>query len=272
MKKNKLRHFLLLFVAAPILLVAYANCGSGFTPLSLNEEGRIKQVAGEDPLFSYAWHLLNVGQIVFAQEAGTTGNDLNLQEAWRDQFFGQGIQIRISDDGIEDSHEDLHNNYNYSNQSRNYLLPYPYVSRDAPPSGEGDNHGTSVAGLAAALGWNSLGSRGVASQASIACANFLSDSVTQTSAKQVDQASGDFDISSMSWGVSQNSISSPDSNYEAQLRYAITNKRNGRGANFVKAAGNDFVVLCNNSSSAYCIGNSNFDQTIPILTPSLWPR
>lgn len=212
-----------------------------------------------DPLFKYAWHLNNTGQTVFASTPATAGFDLNLTNTWKQQLYGKGVQIQISDDGLEDSHEDLKANFPYLNQSKDYTLSSPYTSTVAAPISADDNHGTAVAGLVAAVGWNNSGSLGVAPKAHLTIANFLSGSVSQTTAQYLDQASGDFDISNMSWGIRQNTISPIDLTYSAQLKSMVTTKRNGKGALFVKAAGNDFAVHCNGSTTAYCIGNSNFD-------------
>ncbi len=217
-------------------------------------------IALEDPLYKYSWHLSNTGQSVFATTPATAGFDLKLQNTWKSQIFGNGILVQISDDGLEDTHEDLKPNFPYLNQSKNYTLSSPYTSTVAGPIAANDNHGTAVAGLVAAAGWNGVGSRGVAPRAHLTIANFLSGSVTQTLAKLLDQASGDFDISNMSWGEIQNTISGVSATYTAQLLSMVTTKRNGKGAIFTKAAGNNFLVLCNGSASSYCIGNSNFDS------------
>lgn len=215
--------------------------------------------APNDPLLKYAWHLFNTGQAVFAAAPATAGFDLNLTSTWGSQIFGSGIQIQVSDDGLEDTHEDLKANFPYLNKSKNYTLASPYTSTVSAPVHSEDNHGTAVAGLIAAAGWNDLGTRGVSPKAQLTIANFLSLSITQTTAKYLDQASGDFDISNMSWGTTQNTITPLDSTYEAQLKSMVTTKRNGKGAIFVKASGNNFAVLCNGSGATYCIGNSNFD-------------
>lgn len=213
-----------------------------------------------DPLLKYAWHLYNTGQKVFASQAGTTGVDLQLTKTWGQKIYGNGVLVQVSDDGLEDSHEDLVANFPYLNQSKNYTLASPYTSTTAPPQAAADNHGTCVAGLIAAAANNGHGSIGVAPKAHLIATNFLSGSVSQTEARFLDQADGDFDISNMSWGTTQNTLNTFDTSYSAQLKYMVTTKRGGKGALFVKAAGNDYVVLCNGSSSNYCIGNSGFDS------------
>jgi subtilisin-like proprotein convertase family protein len=212
-----------------------------------------------DPLTKYAWHILNTGQNIFATTPAVSGNDLNLIKTWSNKIYGKNIWIQISDDGLEDTHEDLQANFSYFNTSKNYTLASPFTATTSRPIASTDNHGTCVAGLAAAVGGNKFGSSGIAPRARLSIANFLSDSVTQTTAKYLDQATGDFDISNMSWGTTQNTLTALDSTYNAQIKSLISTKRSGLGTIFVKAAGNNYAVLCNGSSTVYCIGNSNFD-------------
>jgi len=256
MRRTKVEQTFKFVLVGLISLALTTSCGMGKF-----ESGSTSLVnsSAEDPLLRYAWHISNTGQSVFAASPATAGYDLNLAATWAAQIYGKGIWIQISDDGLEDTHEDLHDNFPYLNFSKNYTASSPYTSTTAPPQSTTDTHGTSVSGLAAAVGWNGLGSRGVAPKAHLTIANFLSSAVTQTTAKYLDQANGNFDISNMSWGTTQNSISALDTSYSSQLQSAVTNKRNGKGTIFVKAAGNDFAVLCNGSTTAYCIGNANFD-------------
>lgn len=214
---------------------------------------------GPDPLFKYAWHLSNTGQQVFATAPAVSGIDLNLKTTWAQGIEGNGILVQVSDDGVEDTHEDLTSNFAYTSQSKDYTTSSPYTSTTARPPASSDTHGTSVSGLIAAGASNAKGSRGVAGRAKLISANFLASSVTQTTEKYLDQASGDFDISNMSWGIRQNTIFPVDTSYNSQLKSMITNKRGGKGTIFVKSSGNDFTVDCNGLSST-CIGNSNFDS------------
>lgn len=258
-KSSGLIGFLFFFLScsAVVLLI---GCNS--KKFSSNSSGVLN-----DPLLKYAWHISNTAQQVFASQPAVAGFDLNLSQTWSQRVYGQNIWIQISDDGLEDTHEDLLTNFTYFNKSKNYSLASPYLSTTSRPIASDDNHGTAVAGLVSAIGWNGKGSRGVAPKSRLTSANFLSGSITQTLAKYIDQADGDFDISNMSWGSTQNQIYTLDTAYNAQLKNMVTNKRNGRGTVFVKSAGNDFAVLCNGSSSSYCVGNSNFDSdnVIPYL-------
>lgn len=240
------------FLKTAVALAMITSCTqSGFTASS--------SVSAGDPLLKYAWHISNTGQKVFAPVAGTAGFDMNLTATWRSGIVGNGVQIQISDDGLDDDHEDLKANFPYLNQSKNYTISSPYVSTTAAPIGVEDNHGTSVAGLIAAVGNNGVGAMGVAPAASLTIANFLSTAVSQSLPKELDQASGNFDISNMSWGFSQNELTPIEPTYEAQLKSMVTTKRAGKGAIFVKAAGNEYITYCNGSTSLPCVGSSNFD-------------
>ncbi|NUN07277.1 MAG: S8 family serine peptidase, partial [Bdellovibrio sp.] len=144
--------------------------------------------------------------------------------------------------------------------SKDYTKAAPYLVATSPPISGDDDHGTAVAGLVAAVAGNAVGTKGVAFEASLISANFLSSVVSQTNAMLVDQASGDFDIYNMSWGSTQNNLVSPVVAFQTQLRSGATSGRAGKGAIYVKAAGNDFMVYCKGSTSEYCVGNANFDS------------
>lgn len=258
LKNRRLKFLVLLFIVGNITSVFFVNCSGqgGFVAFD---------ALGGDPLNSMAWHLHNYGQAVYAKKAATPGVDMNLLNTWGQGVHGSGIKILISDAGVEDTHEDLHANFLYGAGSKDYTLPFPYLANNSPPKSDSDNHGTSVAGLAAAIAGNGKGTRGVAAKASLISANLISGAVTlDTYAKIIDQLDGDFDISNMSWGATQNLVDDDadghNSNYEAQLKTSVTTKRGGKGAVFIKAAGNDYVVNCYDRSSAQCIGNANFDR------------
>ena len=69
---------------------------------------------------------------------------------------------------LELSHEDLADNivanksYDYNNDDNN-----------PEPTGNDGDHGTSVAGIVAAVGWNNKGGRGVAPNASLVANNLI---------------------------------------------------------------------------------------------------
>ncbi|MGE5086151.1 MAG: S8 family peptidase [Bacillota bacterium] len=250
---NKVLILSALLGAGTVISVLFTNCsGMGFDIVEQS-----CSTDGGDPFIPYAWHLGNCGQKVFSSTAAKAGIDLNLRQTWSQGIYGSGILVRISDDGLQDTHEDLKDNFNYSNLSRDYTTSSPWVVASATVY-PGDIHGTSVAGVIGAVGWNGIGSRGVAPKVSLTVANFLNSNKAYGVAEYYDQASGTFDIINQSWGATQNALVEADSTYESVLKATVTTNRDGKGAVIVKAAGNDFLVKCHNSD-ATCIGNSNFD-------------
>ena len=98
-----------------------------------------------DPLYNNEWHLTAA----------------NVQGAWNMGYSGAGVTIGIVDDGVQANHPDLNVSATYS---------YDFVDNNSDPSPvlSDDNHGTAVAGVAAATGNNSLGAIGPAYNSSIA--------------------------------------------------------------------------------------------------------
>jgi len=194
-----------------------------------------------DPLTNFAWHLDNTGQKTFARNAGLSGEDLKVRSVIRQGITGAKVRIAVSDTGTEINHPDLAANV-IAGASKNYNLPAPFLG-DPSPAGTGADHGTSVSGVIAARAWNSIGARGIAPEASIAAFNYLSSSQSQIIL--VDQASGNFDIYNQSWGtaVRPNSAvvySKLAAAYRDALKAGVTSGRGGKGAIYVRAAGNDY--------------------------------
>ncbi len=257
------KFFILIFFMSLILL--FNNCGGALNSGNFSVKSPplpADQLLSplEDPLMDLQWHLVNTGQKVFATQASQVGNDLNLQTTWNSGIYGNGIKILVSDDGVESGHEDLSANFLVGNYSRNYTVN-PYTALNAEPTASTDNHGTSVAGLIAAVGWNHRGGRGVAPKAKLASANFMSDNVSKTVAQMVDQATGNFDVYNQSWGAVQDGIEEINSSYKSQLLYGVTNYRDSKGANYVKASGNSYLIQLSRSPNTIELGNSNFDST-----------
>ena len=212
-----------------------------------------------DPLESEAWHLKNTGQTSFAVAGGTSGEDLNLAVTISEGTTGSGIKIAVSDSGTQIAHEDLTDRI-ISGASKNYTLASPWIGDPTPSftNNPSNAHGTAVAGIIGATGWNGKGSRGVAPESSLA--GFLFVGSAQTTDILVDQANGDFDIFNYSYGYSQCSSTPINPSLETQLRLGTTTLRSGKGALYVKAAGNDYIGdLSDCGGPGSYLGNSNMD-------------
>ncbi len=251
---------ILLSLIGLVLIIAFQNCdqkgfGVDSPPIDASSVLGLPQ---NDPLFTYAWHLNNKGQSIFSSTSGVAGNDLNLLKTWNAGVYGKGITVQVSDDGVEYLHEDLVANYNLLGGSRDYFNTV-WVSNSAPPT-DSDYHGTSVAGLIAAVGGNGKGSTGVAPQATLIATNFMSDDVSKTSDVVADQPKGNVDVVNMSWGFPQNSFNSVDTAFEDQLKEGVTNGRNGKGKIYVKSSGNSRVEEVARGIDDYRLGFCVFDD------------
>jgi len=232
-------------------------------------------VTANDPLYQYQWHIDNTGQTNFSSNAGASGVDHNINGVITDGYTGTGVIVAITDSGLDIDHEDLAANV-VSNGS------YDFCNSDndpSPSSSGGGDHGTSVAGLTAAVGWNAKGGRGVAPSASLKGFNILCGSVSD--ANQLKALGGgswsqsqDVDIFNQSWGWDRTYDSLIGSAYEAQWIAGTTNLRGGKGAIYVKSSGNGFLKVGNTRCStlwgSYNNGehscqstNHDPDQTIP---------
>ena len=122
-----------------------------------------------DPLFPSEWHILNTGQEVGVPSVqplyGVAGQDLNVAPAWNmvdsegNTINGKGITVAVIDSGVQIAHPDLAANISPTlrfNASNGTSIVNP--SLFAPEGG----HGTSVAGIIAAVGNNGIGVTGIA--------------------------------------------------------------------------------------------------------------
>lgn len=248
-------------------IVLTAVRGADYTqigPFSLQVQG--------DPLFVHQWHLNNTGQNAFAENSGTSGQDLNLTQTIAEGITGTGVVVAVSDSGLELTHPDLenklfdyHKDYNSGNDK--------YLGNPTPPSESGD-HGTSVAGIIAAEGWNDIGGRGVAPGALVSGLNYITS--TQQEEFQLDQASGPYTIFNYSYGYNFYPSTYPwTDTYQDQLLYGFTQARDRLGSVYIKSAGNSYSVCDSDYTDTYQIGdgicyahNANVDpenNTIPMI-------
>jgi subtilisin family serine protease len=123
----------------------------------------------EDPFYVNTWALKNTGpnQIVSAAgNNGVAGIDANVENVHKagKGCTGKGVLIAIVDSALEIGHEDLVDNvvagksFNFADNTND---PSP------TPNQTSLDHGTGVAGVAAARGWNGKGSRGTGPFASL---------------------------------------------------------------------------------------------------------
>ena len=224
-----------------------------------------------DPLYQYAWHLDNIGQKNFASGASIAGSDLNVKESISSGYTGGNIGVVVADEDLELLHEDLSPNI-VSGAS------YDVVQGDNDPTfpttNVGGGHGTSVAGLAVARGWNNIGSRGVAPKSELAGCNILESTAFSSDeliclGNTSNYALSNFDVWNMSYGSSGTGDSFNFDYYRyygpSSWRNRVTNLRNGKGGIYVKSSGNGFGSDCGLVPGTISCDQSSFesDDAIP---------
>ncbi len=196
-----------------------------------------------DPLLPNQWHIQNTGQHAFATVLPVSGNDMNVTGAWTAGYTGKGIKVGVVDSGLEAAHEDLAANVDLAH-SYNFITG----GSDPSPTAAGEDHGTQVAGIIAAVAFNGKGGRGVAYNATLRGYNLLAGGVSTitNTATALGGAtiSADNDVFNASFGSTSQGFLGPSlPSYdpaEGQINYNTTLLRNSLGAALVQAGGNDF--------------------------------
>jgi subtilisin family serine protease/subtilisin-like proprotein convertase family protein len=221
-----------------------------------------------DPLASQQWHLKNTGQSAYADTAGTAGQDINVDTIYNDYgYTGLGVITAVIDSGLEIAHEDLAANV-VPNGSWNFNTG----TTDPTNTATDGDHGTSVSGLIAMVKGNGKGGIGVAPEASLKGFNFISSSQSQADwlaslgGSTANPDSSDVAVFNQSYGVSTTFPLTEKTTVVNQFIYGVTKLRAGKGALYVKAAGNGFGDMgtgTTNCQAANTLGvsceNANFD-------------
>ena len=221
----------------------------------LVEREMSKKMIPNDPRFGDQWHLRNTGQT-----SGTVGEDVNITAVWN-STLGTGVVIGIVDDGLDTDHADLSTNYRDS-------LDWDWCGNDGNPNpGNNDPHGTSVAGVAAGTGNNSIGVSGSAPDADlvglrlIACGFSDSDEAGALSHNRQT-----IDIYSNSWGPYDDGrrIEGPGPLMLAAMEADAYQGRGGLGNIITFAAGNG--LSSNDDSNADGWANNRFTIAVSATT------
>jgi len=199
-----------------------------------------------DPLFTNQWHLRNTGQ-----GGGVLGADARLVNAWNTERGNGSAVIAIIDDGVQLSHPDFAGRIfvnagdppgggdNDGNGFPNDTNGWDFYFNDNNPNpiltGPG-SHGTSVAGVAAGAGGNSLGIAGACLNCRILPVRiFNGASVASTSAvAEAIRYAGSFAwVLNNSWGGG-----SPASSITSAVNTVAVGGAGGLGTPVVFSSGN----------------------------------
>lgn len=201
-----------------------------------------------DALFGNQWHLLNTGQ-----GGGTSGEDVNIVSVWDTYKGSQNEVIAVVDDGVEIAHEDL---------SPNILGGYSYDYIDGNEDPTGGAHGTSVAGVAAARGFNSIGVTGAAPEGKIVGHRLLGANTDVNEADALTRNGNVIDIYTNSWGpMDDRHLEKPGPLTLSALASGTSNGRGGKGNIYTWAGGNGNNRIYDVSCGGYdCFDdNANYD-------------
>ncbi len=220
-----------------------------------------KNFSLNDPLFSHQWALQNTGQAALTKSGfgGIANEDSQVFETatisaedYALGVYGRGVTIGILDDGLDIAHADLLENMLVGGS-------YDFKTQSASPAAASitGEHGTSVAGLAAARGGNGTGIWGMAPLAKLQGFNLLTSgefdvekaSLGDASARQIYPGlrSDLTQVFNKSYGENPDIVPEPGSNSAMLvsevldiMRVQTETARQGLGAIYVKAGGNEF--------------------------------
>ena len=238
-----------------------------------------------EPMYAYQWFLENTGQDAFATLGGVIGEDINHSGALVLGITGEGVRVNVIDTGLEIQHPDLQANI-VAGGSYNYLDGSSDPTNTTSSAGD---HGTSAAGIIAAVGNNGIGVSGVAGAAQLQGYNFLSvDGATYSDyilAHGGDEDNlGDTAIFNKSLGSAPTSDSRIYSGFLDALSCFTTGGvadmssqtaadscqsalRSGLGALYVKSAGNNFTAdddqICDSVGITCWNVNMESEETYP---------
>lgn len=226
------------------------------------------KATGNDPLLRYQWHISNQGQAVIGDSRPVAGVDMDVDILHALGIRGRGVRVGVVDDGLELGHEDLADNI-LPNGSHNF----GDGSHDTTPIDPNNGHGTSVAGIIGAVGWNGRGGRGVAPEVQLAGFDFLARDSSVTDAS-IRYAWGDgpearnIDVFNNSWGSVAPFYFDFPLEDQRSWEALMASTRGGLGGIYVKSAGNSFlrflvqdengnpVNICSEQSRALKVGCS----------------
>lgn len=204
-----------------------------------------------DRLYSEQWHLKNSFFI---------GEDINVEDVWRESIGEKNITVAIVDTGIDANHSDitidLNASFRYSDSSND---PSPTLSQLYTNSSS-NAHGTACAGIVAAKGWNAKGVRGVAPNINLVGLNVFSNATDASFASALLREG--VDVSSNSWGGGGAHALYDDRTSLEAIKTGVETLRDTKGVVYVFASGNDSANANFQSilSSGYVIAVSAVDE------------
>ncbi len=242
-----------LFIAVAILL---QGCGTGGDSGTVIASQRGVSAYTDNPFYYQQWYFAKNDS--FYASYGIDP-DANIHP-WPDtQYAGRGVKVAIIDDALDVYHEDL---------SGGIVATYDVQSgtTNVTPRDDTENHGTHVAGIAAASS-NNLGISGIAPAAQIYFIRIpFNADLTESMVIDAFQKAKEWgvDVINCSWGSGD--VSAP---IKAAIQDVAINGRGGKGTVIVFAAGNG-----GDDAIGDPIGNdeSGIDEVIAVGATNIYNR
>ncbi len=208
----------------------------------------------DDPLMKYQWHLCNSAQdIPGFSVPGEVAQDGRFLASFM-KYSGEGITIKVTDSGLERTHEDITDND--SGMGKDFC-ENAGADHDSDPVVKHE-HGTMVSGIIAARGKNNIGMAGILHQAKITADNLISECQRgDTQTKFTNAITFDADIWNGSYGYACDSGWVPR-NENPMTYQAFTLGATNNNTVYVKANGND-------RSNCRPNGNADPENTHPYV-------
>ncbi|NDB97099.1 MAG: hypothetical protein EBZ78_13240, partial [Verrucomicrobia bacterium] len=200
----------------------------------------------DDPLFVNEWHIRGRGQ-----NGAKKASDARITPVWEQRdssgnlIRGTGVTIGITDTGFQMDHPDLASNNIAS-------LGYDFGTDQAggDPVYASDNHGTAVAGVAAARGYNGKGVTGVAPYANLVSQRIdFSNLTDEREASTYVHGGQSIPIKNNSWG-----------HVPAAATYLEAVGPLSQGA-LSSAAANGNIIIFSAGNTLQQEGNTNYEGT-----------
>jgi subtilisin family serine protease len=213
---------------------------------------RLNILQTTDPYYDSQWSIKNDGYL-----GGIVDADMDVDDAWN-YSTGTGIKVAIIDEGVDLSHPDL---------STNLLAGFDATDSNSQGAySNSDSHGTSCAGIVAAVANNNIGTVGIAYNSKIIPVKVAYKSNVGDWNTNDDWLSNGInwawqngaDILSNSWGGG-----SPSTSITNAINNAVTNGRGGKGCVVLFSSGNENkeVAFPATLSNVIAVGASNmFDE------------
>ena len=199
-----------------------------------------------DPLTEDQWHIANSGKIALSDTTVVEGADLRMSNTIEEELDGSGITVAILDTGIEVCHPeieanvDAENSFNFRADASSADAWYNADENDPfNPDITGDQ-GTATAGIIAGVKDNGRGGRGVAPNSTLKGFNYLQSPTLENLSRSIRGPNDDGTADIFNLGFSKVRARTYDDDRHELLGWATKNLRDGKGAVFVKSAGDTF--------------------------------